>query len=285
LTDNALAFDRQSATSRGLAQAIENARCVAICGIPGVGKSVLVRELMLLAVAARRGVHLLQWDVARLPFDQPAILDRYPEIDNVTHPILRRSAGLWARTAIAAWFKRHADPNHLLVIEAPLVGNRFMELARPASDEAEPHLAAAATQFLVPIPTCEVRAAIERARANDSRDRPHVLNAKDAPPALVDALWRQVLSAAEAFRLPNYSVSFDYAPSVYRDVYRRVLRHRHLITLSIEEVIRVPQSAHELPAPLSRLVPNVAEVERWIQAVESEGVANAVSRDRDWFKV
>ena len=113
-------------------------RMVFIAGLPGVGKSLLLRELAEAAHRHGRRVHLLQWDVARRPFDAPALLARYPEVDGITHAVLRKAAGLWARDAVAAWAERHLDGEGLLAGETPLIGHRFVELARPARTRPKP---------------------------------------------------------------------------------------------------------------------------------------------------
>jgi putative protein kinase ArgK-like GTPase of G3E family len=56
-----------------LEAAAAHARIVAFCGIPGVGKSLLLREQLELALAAGRRVTRLQWDVARQAFETPGI--------------------------------------------------------------------------------------------------------------------------------------------------------------------------------------------------------------------
>ena len=58
-------------------------RMVFFAGLPGVGKSLFIRELARVAHAMGRTVHLLQWDVARPAFLSPAILARYPERDGI----------------------------------------------------------------------------------------------------------------------------------------------------------------------------------------------------------
>ena len=81
--------------------------------------------------APGRRVHLLQWDVARPVFEASGAGRRYPLADGVTHPVIRKAAGLWVRAALADWSERNRAPEHLLVGETPFVGNRFVELARP----------------------------------------------------------------------------------------------------------------------------------------------------------
>src|SRR4051812_13196676 len=115
------------------AAAVER-RCVFFAGLPGVGKSLLLQQLSLIATSAGRRVSLLQWDVARGPFERPEILARYPETDGVTHAVIRKAAGLWARGAVAAWDRDHPDAADMLVGEVPLIGNRLIELVQQQAD-------------------------------------------------------------------------------------------------------------------------------------------------------
>src|SRR5947208_1912836 len=112
-------------------------RMVLFAGLPGTGKSLLVNQLVHLAGAAERTVHLLQWDVARPVFEASPAGRRYPLADGVTHAVIRRAAGLWVRAALVEWNARHRQPEHLLVGETPFVGNRFIELARRTDDRGE----------------------------------------------------------------------------------------------------------------------------------------------------
>jgi adenylylsulfate kinase-like enzyme len=118
-------------------RALAGRRMVFFAGLPGTGKSLLAHQLLHLASGSGRRVHLLQWDVARPVFEASDAGRRYPLADGVTHPVIRRAAGLWAREALVEWSERHRDPEHLLVGETPFVGNRFVELARRVDDRAE----------------------------------------------------------------------------------------------------------------------------------------------------
>src|SRR3954451_10462208 len=125
------------------AAAVER-RCVLFAGLPGVGKSLLLQQVSLIAHEVGRRVSLLQWDVARGPFETPEILARYPEIDGVTHAAIRKAAGLWAREAVGAWDRTHpgrSDGADVLIGEVPLVGNRLIELVQRRDDAAEALLA------------------------------------------------------------------------------------------------------------------------------------------------
>ncbi|MFZ0501637.1 MAG: hypothetical protein WAM52_21115 [Steroidobacteraceae bacterium] len=279
------AFAPDTVPGRELRRCAAEARCVVICGVPGVGKSLFVREQTLIARSRGRIVHRLEWDVSRLVFDQPQILARYPEIDHVTHPVIRRAAGLWVRQAVADWFRGHHDGPDLLVIEAPLIGGRFSELARVEEDAAEPFLAGAATQFLIPQPSGEVRAAIHGARSRETVEHRHALDSKNAPPPLVDALWQQILDTADSLRVHRDRDEHGYSPELYFSVYGRLLRHRHVAAVPVREVVELAHSPHALHGLTQEISPSAAEAVRLIALIEETGVAAAIRATESWHIV
>jgi hypothetical protein len=176
-------------------------RCVFFAGLPGVGKSLLLQQLALIAAEAGRQVHLLQWDVARGPFETPELLARFPETNGVTHPAIRKAVGVWARGAVAIWDERYADPAHLLIGELPLIGSRLIELARPRPDTVEPLLAGERSLFLIPVPSRAVRQAIEAARVREMAAPIHERERANAIPSLVQALWEEIAAVARELRI------------------------------------------------------------------------------------
>lgn len=273
-------FSANSAAHRALHEAAEQARCVVICGVPGMGKSLLLREQALIALEHGRTVHRLQWDVARQPFERPDILARYPEIEGSTHPVIRHAAGLWVRRAVARWLETHADAHHLLLIEAPLVGGRFIELARVESDAAEVFLAAKTTWFLVPVPEPHVRAAIEAARAQEMAQPRHARDAANALPVVVDSLWQAVLAAARDLGLS--APASAYAPGLYAELYAHVLRHRCVSAVRIEEVLAPEGSPHALDDPAKELAPS--DPVPLIREAEAEGLAAVIRSSETWHR-
>ncbi|MCY4624497.1 MAG: hypothetical protein OXC99_05815 [Chloroflexi bacterium] len=249
-------------------------RMLFIAGLPGVGKSLLLRELAESAHADGRAVYLLQWDVARCPICSPTLLARYPETNGITHAVLRKAAGLWARDAVAAWAAEHADDGALLAGETPLVGHRFVELARPAADAAEPALSSGSTRFLVPVPTVEVRRAIEAARAATTERPRHEREQNDAIPGVLRILWAELFVAAAqvaAERGDPPPVDIGYDPETYKAVYSRALRVRHWEPLRVETALP-PQdrSVYDVQAPAQDLAPSEAEAEAYVARVERE---------------
>ncbi|MCB0062552.1 MAG: hypothetical protein KDE19_10575, partial [Caldilineaceae bacterium] len=136
-----------------LAKLATEQKLVLFAGLPGVGKSLFLQQMALLAHEAGRTLHLLQWDVTRAAFETPEIMARYPEINGVTHAAIRKAVGLWARNAVNEWHSNHAAAADLLIGEVPLIGNRLIELVQPIDDAVEPLLAGEQCTFVLPVPT------------------------------------------------------------------------------------------------------------------------------------
>src|SRR4029453_15196364 len=132
----------------GLAAA---SRVVVVTGLPGTGKSLLIHQLAQLAQGTGRAVSLLQWDVARPVVEGSAAARAYPARDGVAHGMVRVAVGRGARAAIAAWDSARPAEG-LLIVEAPLVGHRLVELVRPMADASEALLSGPRTRFIVPVP-------------------------------------------------------------------------------------------------------------------------------------
>ncbi len=74
-----------------LKEVAQSRRMIFVTGIPGVGKSLLIQQLSLIASEAGRKLHLLQYNVAREPFESDANLAKYPEVDGFTAPAIQLS--------------------------------------------------------------------------------------------------------------------------------------------------------------------------------------------------
>lgn len=254
------------------------ARIVFVAGLPGTGKSLVIRELARTAAAQDRTVHTVQWDVARPAFEAAPAGRRYPLDNGVTHVVIRRAAGLWVRDAVAQWHAANPDAAHLLIGELPLVGGRFIELARPAPDRAEPVVSAPSCRFVIPVPSPEVRAFVERERDRRMAQPVHAREREDAPSHVVRALWDELAAAARTLRISDAAPGGTYDPAVYESVYRRVLRRRHAETLPLTRVLDVGDtSAYDLGVPARELLPSPEDVERAIAAVEAR------YPDADWI--
>lgn len=272
------------AARRILEAAAREARIVVFCGIPGVGKSYLLREQLEQALAVGRSVSLLQWDVARQAFETPAVLRRYPEIGGSTHVVIRRAVGLWVRGAIAGWSQEHPRREHILLIEAPLVGGRMIELARTLDDGAEPILTGPEARFLVPTPSLTVRAAITAARRAEMNSHRHVRDAANAPPRLVDELWQLVAGTATHLGLAPSADALAYSPDLYFAVYRAVLRQRTVTRVPVDEIVNSSGSPHEFAAPVVELATPPLEVDGLIASAESEGLARITAAMDRWYE-
>lgn len=272
-----------SALYRTLSQLNEEADLVFFAGLPGAGKSLLLQQLALMALAAGRKVTLLQWDVARQAFESP----RYPLANGATHPLVIRAAGLWLRGALVAWKAARENAAELLIGEVPLIGGRMMEIARPAADEAEELLRDRRTQFIIPVPSRRVRARIEARRAATIADPQHDNEAQDAPPGLLRAMWRDLVQVAAALGLPAPSAQdAPYSPDVYAAVYRHLLRHRNAHVLPIDEVLRPTDSVYALDAELPVLRAGASEARAILARLEaSMTLAQVFAAAANWYEV
>lgn len=273
-----------SALREDLSRAARDDRCVFFAGLPGVGKTLLVQQLALLAHSLGRRVHLLQWDVARLAFETPGLLSRYPEVDGVTHAVLRKAVGVWVRDAVQRWDLSYPDPGDLLIGETPLIGNRLIELVRIQDDAAERVLQSAQTEFLVPVPSERVRAAIEAARARDMERPSHAREVANAPLGLVQAQWSQVLEAASLLDIAPPEPATDYEPGLYAALYTRLLCHRRHRVLFIDDVLIPRGSAYALEIPItSELRPGVSDVAEAMAVVENWPPDRLATEVERWY--
>jgi hypothetical protein len=270
---------------RALAAAAQARRCVFFAGLPGVGKSLLIQQTALLAAQAGRAVHLLQWDVARGAFETPAILARYPEVDGITHAAIRKAAGLWVRRAVHAWDQAHPETCHLLIGEAPLIGNRLSELAQPRPDGVEALLAGPASTFLIPAPSAELRGAIERAREREMAAPLHERERANASLDVMQSLWVDLGEVAERLGAPAAGSAVGYDRDQYVGVYERLLRHRQAQVLDVTQRFEVRASPYDLTLVRSELLPTPTEVEAAMAAVESLPAGELEHQVGRWYDV
>jgi hypothetical protein len=305
---SAIVLDRGSKLYGWLHDAATRRRCVFFAGLPGVGKSLLLQQTSLIAQTAGRRVSLLQWDVARGPFETPEILARYPEIEGVTHAAIRKGAGLWARDAVRSWDQTHPDRQDVLIGEVPLIGNRLIELVQRQPDEAEGLLAGPETVFLIPVPSREVRRAIESARAREMADPTHERELANALPSLVQAFWEEVARLARMLDVkrpltpqpplpcagegePVGSATDEvldpggFDPDVYAGVYECLLRHRRAERLDITSVLPVQASVYDALGAATDLVPAPDDVARVMAQIEARPAAEIEREVADWYRV
>jgi len=273
---SALALPRHSTLYVQCKALVQAADCILVVGLPGVGKSLLLQQLSILAAEQRRPLQLLQWDIARQPFESP----HYPLVDGATDPRLIQAVGTWARGAIAGW--RAAAPRaQLLLVEAPLIGGRFIELARPAADRAEAFLRGQSCHFLLPLPSVELRAHILAQRAASIAAPRHPNEAHDAPPELLHALWQELYTAARQLGMQPPALSATrYDPAIYDAVYSHVLRQRQLLRLPLDEALPRPLSVYAGLEALPQLQASRTEAAAMLEQLAQQPAPAA----RQWFE-
>lgn len=230
-----------SALHATFAENLASADLIFFAGLPGVGKSLLLQQMALMAADAGRRVTLLQWDVARQPFESP----RYPLLDGATHPLVIQATGAWSRGALLAWDGTFAAAGDMLIGEVPLIGGRFMEIVRPADDAAEGLLRDGRARFLLPVPSVELRAHIELQRQRSISAPRHKNEAQDAPPDLLRALWRDLHQVAATLGLAPATADPAYSPEIYAAVYRHLLQHRHVEQVDLCRALPTAASVYE----------------------------------------
>ena len=273
-----LVIPPDSALYATFARLLERADLVFFAGLPGVGKSLLLQQLALMAAEAGRRVTLLQWDVARQPFESP----RYPLKDGATHPLVIRAAGVWSRGALLTWNGAFAAAGDMLIGEVPLIGGRFMEIVRPADDAAEALLRAGRTQFLLPVPSLELRAHIESQRERSIAAPRHQNEAQDAPPDLLRALWRDLHHVALQLGLtPAAADAAPYSPELYAAVYRQLLQHRHVEQVDLRRPLPATTSVYAGLDALPQLRATTAEAAAILAQLEAAPPA----AEQAWYDI
>ena len=254
----------------------ESQRIVFITGLPGVGKSLLIQQLALIANEAGRKVHLLQWDVSRKSFETPEVIAKYPEVDGVTDPAIRKAVGLWARDAVVGWNRTHAGEEHFLIGELPLIGNRLIELAEVHDDEAEALLKSDRVRYVTPVPSWEVREVIEKSREQTISNPANEKEKLDAPPNVLRALWQEVNTLAREIGITKARPDSPYNPYIYGGVYEALLQHRHGTSVLVNVVLQPRGSVYDMDVIEGELKASEEEVSRIMSAVESRYTREAL---------
>ena len=281
-----LILSSDSALYRTFSELVKRADLVCFAGLPGVGKSLLLGQMALMAVEAGRPVTLLQWDVARQPFES----DKYPLADGVTHPMVIRAAGVWLRDALLDWAAKprdSRDSDDMLIGEAPLVGGRLMEIARPAADPAEALLTEGRTQFLIPTPSRGVRALIESRREETIAQPQHKNEAHDASPNVLRASWQDLYRVAVRLGLAGARAGgAPYSPDVYAAVYRHLLQYRNARVLPLHQVLQPSASVYANIERLPNLQATAAQAAAIIARLEAQTTSDEIAAAADnWFRL
>ena len=80
-----------TAIGDALRAAVKARRMIFVAGLPSSGKSLMLQQLTILAHQAGRRIHSMQWDGARRAFETPEWLAKYPEVNDLTHPGIRKA--------------------------------------------------------------------------------------------------------------------------------------------------------------------------------------------------
>lgn len=268
------------------------ARLVFFAGMPGTGKSLLLHQLAHLAVAQDRTVHLLQWDVARPAFEAATSGQRYPAVAGVTHGMIRKAVGMWARDAVEQWYRRYPDSEHLLIGETPFIGNRLIELVHPAPDAAECILRQPTCLFVIPVPSVDVRARIETIRQQRSQKPLHQQETEDAPPMVLQALWQEVYRIASLLgiitstEIHESEPAFD--PILYQRVYQALLTHRHCQVMMVQTALPTAKfSPYNFAMSTYHITPSAHDVTAYVRDAEQRyPTCRALQRSIDqWYHI
>lgn len=266
-------------------EAVESCEIVFFAGLPGVGKSLFLQQLTLMAQQKGRKVHLLQWDVTRSAFETPDIIAKYPEIEGVTHAIIRKAVGLWTREAVFNWHISYAMSEHMLIGEVPLIGNRLMELVKPQIDATETILCGEETRFLLPVPSLEVRQVIESTRAKTIESPRHEKETKDAPPNIVQASWIELAQIAGKIGLGTQPANPPYSAGIYGGVYEYLLQHRHYKRLSVDLVLMPAGSVYDLDNIAGELCATPEQVKKIMDRLEQQPIQEIENDVENWYLV
>ncbi len=247
-----------------------DARVVCFSGLPAVGKSLYIQQFSYMALSRGRQISTLQWDRARQSYETTELLARFPETDGITHPAIRKACGLWSRKAVSEWDEQNKNSEALLIIEAPLIGNRLVELAAPSADGCEAFLRSPGVQFVIPVPTPGIREAIEARRRETSAAPRHEQERADANPFVVAVLSRELCDVAVRLGYRGPAEWHAYNPALYEFVYREVLKYRNTQVLSIDFLLDAQESVYAFAGiEKMHLVPDAQDVSESMGLVAS----------------
>ncbi len=273
-----------SAIHKALMEA-SNKRIVFFAGLSGVGKSLYIQQLAKISASRGRVVHLLQWDLTREAFQTPEIMHKYPEINGLTHAVIRKAVGLWARRGIAKWNEEYCAEENILIGELPLVGNRLIEVVQSIDDAIEALLASELTRFIVPVPSVELRQYIVSRRSNSISKPQHERELHDAPPAMVELNWQQILDMSQLLGLCEAS-SGAYDPDIYARAYAYLLQNRQFRCLRIDAALPVVGSVYELGVVRSELSATAADVADIFAQLERDFTREQLQQDVEhWYRI
>ncbi len=267
-----------------LDEVASSTQVVVFSGLPGVGKSLYINEFKLIAKSKERPLDIIQWDVARKAFETPYIMEHFPMGAGTVHDGLKLMAGQWLMDELDLWLEAHGGTDRMLLIEAPLVGHRFVELAKQNEDaELEKFLSSDHMKVLVPIPSKEVRKKIEAERIRQVDEEAKVWSG--AKPSVMLMLWKMTCGIAnEMGREIDLSSQPEYDPEVYNFVYGNILKHRHFVPLEIEEVFQVPEQDEAVLHDNNSMTADAETADHYAMMIKDkytdEGITELVSK---WY--
>lgn len=222
-----------------LEELVSTSSILVISGLPGVGKSLYVNQVLKIAKLNNRETTVIQWDVARKAFESEELSALFPMGDGVVHNGVKLCAGIWLKDVVSNWIRKHNPASDFLLIEAPLVGHRFIELMQIQEDqEIETFVSSEKMKVVVPIPSREVRVKIEESRKQQLKDDAN--SWMGAKPSVMLLIWKELCELANTLGMEiDVSDQPPYDPEVYEFVFRKVLKNRHFIPLYIDEVYQV----------------------------------------------
>lgn len=225
--------------NKQLVQLVNSSSILVVSGLPGVGKSLYVNHLIHIAKHKGKNVTVIQWDIARKAFESDEIANWFPMGEGVVHNGVKLSVGLWLMDVVTEWIKSHDAKLDFLLIEAPLVGHRFIELMNVQEDEQiESFLSSECMKVVVPIPSKKLRDKIEADRRIQVDE--NAVTWMGAKHSVMLLIWKDVCEIANLLGLKidtNHQPPYD--PQTYEFVFEKVLRHRYFVPLHIDEVFDV----------------------------------------------
>ncbi|MFT5113330.1 MAG: hypothetical protein ACI8P9_002659 [Parasphingorhabdus sp.] len=272
-----------------MAAAANERRMIFFTGLPAAGKSLFLQQQTLLAADAGKRIHFLRWDIALAAFQEKSLLTKYPDTDGVTHPLIRKAAGLWSRRAIARWQLEFPGSEELLIGEFPISGNRFVELVQVMDDDVEPVLAGDSAVFFVPVPTNEVRRKLVAKRQASISNPQHSDETRDAPMSTLENVWRETRYLAGDLGLISVtedSSSVDYDQTIYACFFQHLLQHRNNRVLAVEEMYAGVGSAHDFNVECCEIIASASEANECVSVLESTWNREEINRSvESWYNV
>lgn len=265
---------------RSFRAATRDKRILFVAGLPSSGKSLMLQQLTILADQAGRRIHTMQWDAARRAFETPEALLRFPEVDNLTHPGIRKAVGLWVRGAVADWADAHADDTDILIAELPVVAGRFAEFLHPLDDAAEVVLTSKHVTFFVPVPSDPMRAVITGHRADTFANPRNEQETKDAPIHIVEQDWLAARQLHNRWNGVENDPTRDanYSAEIYRAVFEHLLRHRNFEILDVDQRFATTGSAYDRTMDVTEMAATRKEVTEVFARLDAEFPGDAVER-------